>query len=478
MKGKTEFAWGEMLRTLSVNEKKSVAIVILTAITATVCWLAGLNSAQIASVSIFTLEIYATLMLWAFRLPIAFIAIFSLLALGLIDIPRLIEFANFDVILFLIGMMSIIGVLEENHFFEYLIDKVIRLVGEKTERLILVLMFASAIFAALVDEVTSILFMTATIIHLTLTYGVNPVPFVMMIVFATNIGSSATVVGNPVGVMVALKGGLSFSDFIRWATPIAIISLVWTVFISMKIFSKEIKELSEKLRTPRPSLIEEPTPPSEGRIRLCWIIFLMTILGLVFHSSIEGLLHLEKNTMLIGTGLLFAGISLLWERERAHEIVERRIDWWTLTFFLLLFASVGTLNYVGVTNLLAKGIYNLFMGSEIEMFLFFTWLVGILSAFMDNVLAVATFIPIVQDLGALGVYNFPLWWGMLFAATFFGNLTLIGSTANIVAIGMLERRQKITITFMQWLKVGAVISIQTLAIATILIILQLPFMPR
>jgi Na+/H+ antiporter NhaD/arsenite permease-like protein len=118
------------------------------------------------------------------------------------------------------------------------------------------------------------------------------------------------------------------------------------------------------------------------------------------------------------------------------------------------------------------------MGSEIEMFLFFTWLVGILSAFMDNVLAVATFIPIVQDLGALGVYNFPLWWGMLFAATFFGNLTLIGSTANIVAIGMLERRQKITITFMQWLKVGAVISIQTLAIATILIILQLPFMPR
>lgn len=466
------------MRTMSENERKGAALVFLTLATVFGCYIAGLSLSQIVSVTVFALEIYATLLFWRFRLSFAFIAVFVLLALGLLDVPHLIEFASFDVILFLIGMMLIIGVLEENHFFEYLIDQIINLVGNNTERLILVLLFTSALFAAFVDEVTSILFMTVTILHLTSTYGVDPVPFIMMTVFATNIGSSATVVGNPVGVMIALKGGLSFSDFLRWATPISIVSLVWAIFISMRIFKKDIKELSQRMKTARTVVPEESKPFTMGRIRICWALFGSTVITLMSHHTIEELFHLERNTMLIGTAILFGGLSLLWERDRAQEIVERRVDWWTLSFFILLFASVGTLKYVGVTKLLAQGIFNFATGSEVKMFTFFTWIVAILGAFMDNVLAVATFIPIVQDLGALGVNNFPLWWGMLFAACLFGNLTLIGSTANIVAIGMLERRKKINITFMQWLKVGIHVSLQTLLIATILLIVQFPFMPR
>jgi Na+/H+ antiporter NhaD/arsenite permease-like protein len=97
---------------------------------------------------------------------------------------------------------------------------------------------------------------------------------------------------------------------------------------------------------------------------------------------------------------------------------------------------------------------------------------------MDNILAVATFIPIVNDIGELGIHNYPLWWGLLFAATFFSNLTIIGSTANIVALGMLERQKRGHITLLEWIKPGALVSIPTLAVALILTYLQIPLMPR
>ncbi|MFH0850704.1 MAG: SLC13 family permease [Candidatus Bathyarchaeota archaeon] len=456
-------------------KRKSPILLGLTAATAILCWLVGLNTAQIIAVSVFSLKTYATILFWKFRLPFAFIAVFGLLFLGLLDIPHLIEFASFDVILFLIGMMSIIGTLEENHFFEYLLDQIMGLVKGDAKRLVLILMVASAFFAAFVDEVTSILFMSATVLHLTGCYGVNPVPFIMMIVFATNIGSAATVVGNPVGVMIALKGGFSFFDFFRWATPISILGLATVVLIVFRIFGKEINELNERLKTVDPSQSEHSYDPK--RIRVSMALFLGTILTLIFHHFIEELFHLERNTMLIGTALLYGGIALLWERERAQEIIERRVDWWTLTFFILLFASVGTLKYVGVTKFMAEKLFVLASASDSTLFVSFTWMSAVLSAFLDNVLAIATFIPIVQELKVLGAYDFPLWWGMLFAGTFFGNLTIIGSTANIIAVGMLERRKKIHITFMQWVRVGILVAVPTMVIATIVLLLQFPLMP-
>ena len=447
----------------------------LTATTGFLCWLAGLNTIQIIAVSVFSLKTYATILFWKYRLPFAFIAVFGLLFLGLLDTPHLIEFANFDVILFLVGMMSIIGTLEENHFFEYLLDRIMGLVGGNAKRLVVMLMLASAFFAAFVDEVTSILFMSATVLQLTGAYGVNPLPFIMMIVFATNIGSSATVVGNPVGVMIALKGGFSFFDFLRWATPISILGLAATVLISSKYFGKEISELNERLKTVDPSQNERTYDPR--RIRICMALFLGTILTLIFHPFIEELFHMEKNTMLIGTALLYGGLALLWERERAQEIIERRVDWWTLTFFILLFASVGTLKYVGVTKFLAEKLFVLASMSDSTLFISFTWITGMIGAILDNVLAVATFIPIVQELEILGAHGYPLWWGMLFSSTFCGNLTIIGSTANIIALGTLERRKLIHVTFMQWFKVGILITVPTLIIATLMLLLQFPLMP-
>jgi Na+/H+ antiporter NhaD/arsenite permease-like protein len=205
---------------------------------------------------------------------------------------------------------------------------------------------------------------------------------------------------------------------------------------------------------------------------ICLILFVGTVAGLVLHASLEKALGLQKNALLIGIALLSAGISLLLERDRARELVERRVDWWTLTFFMMLFASVGTLKYVGTTEVVAKSLISWVGGNPRVLYLVLTWTIGILTGFMDNVLAVATFIPIVQDVARTGIDVTPIWWGILFGGTLFGNLTMIGSTANIVAIGIVERQKIGHITFGQWIKPGAIVSVITLGIATLILYLQ------
>lgn len=440
-------------------------------------WWAGFTPRQVLAVAIFAGMILATLLFWSFRLAFAFLAVALLLASGLLDVPHFIEFSQIDIVIFLVAMMVVVGYLEERRFFEHVLESVFDFLKPNAWQFCLLIMVLGATSAALVDEVTSILFMTAITLHFISGRRVSPVPFVVMLVFATNIGSAATVVGNPVGVMVALQGGLTFSDFLRWASPVALVSLVVTVLLSLWYFRKPIRELQAR--------IEEAGSESQGKFEKeasssrpwgSWLIFVGLIGGLVLHSPIESMLGLEKNAMLLGTALAFAGMVLLLDRTRAREIVEKRVDWWTLIFFLTLFASVGALRLVGVTGQIARLMIHLAGDSQSALMIVLMWTGGIMSALMDNVLGVATLIPVVQDLQAQGIHAFPLWWGLLFGGTFFGNVTMIGSTANIIAIGVLERRRLGLIDFWTWLKPGLLVGVVTLGLATLLLWLQLPLM--
>jgi len=314
--------------------------------------------------------------------------------------------------------------------------------------------------------------MTATMIHLTSRFGINPIPFVIIQVFATNIGSSATVVGNPIGVMIAMRAGLTFQDFLRWASPISLCALLVTIPIVLFYYLKEIREWKQKMERSDFGKQMRSSKQNSNQWAISMILFSGTIAGLVFHAQFEKLLGLQKNALLIGTALMAAGISLLLSRGRARELVEKRVDWWTLTFFMMLFASVGTLKYAGTTEVVAKSLISGVGGNPKILFVVLTWTIGILTGFMDNVLAVATFIPIIEDIMKAGVDVTPYWWGILFGGTLFGNLTMIGSTANIIAIGIIERQKIGHITFGQWIKPGMIVSILTLGIATFLLYLQ------
>lgn len=465
--------------------KKAVLYVALVAAISLVAAAGGLNGGQVLSVAVFSSFIVGTLLFWPFRLAFALAGIAVLLGTGLLDTAHLIEFASLDVILFLIGMMIIIGYLENNHFFEAVLDRILPLIGHSAKRLMVSLMAISFVSAALVDEVTSILFMAAITLRLCRHYKLNPIPYVIMVVFATNIGSGASVVGNPIGVLIALRAGLSFPDFLRWATPIAALAWLLTVVLSFIFFKKPMAALQAAIEQERrtgqqlaaTAEVEEHGTAAGRSLVLPSIIFLGTIIGLLGHKSLEHAFHLEHNVMLVGTALLGAGIVLFIERDRARNLVESRVDWWTLAFFMLLFASAGTLRYVGVTERIAQGMINLTGGELVPLLWLVTWGIGFLSAFMDNVLAVASFIPIVGDLSEAGVNTFPLWWAMLFGGTILGNLTVVGSTANIIAVGLLERRENKGISFMEWFWPGLVTAVPSLLLALLLLLAQLSMMP-
>ncbi len=435
---------------------------------------AQLTSQQIAAVAIFSSFILGTLFYWQFRLAFALIGATALLSLRLIDIPHLIEFANVDIILFLIAMMIVIGFLEERKFFEVLLEKMLDIISHKARLFFPAMMVMSMVTAALVDEVTSILFMTSLTLHLTRRFKLASFPYIMMIVLATNIGSSATVVGNPIGVLIAMRAGLSFTDFLRWATPISLACLLLGIGICMVYFRKPLEEMALKVSLAREKAVEEKRYDKK-QFQIAGLIFGLTITGLIFHHQAEHILHLSKNTLLIGFPFLMAGVCLLIEGMKARELVEKRVDWWTLIFFLMLFASVGTLRYVGVTDRIADGLTALAGGNPVAFLALILVISAVLTALLDNILVVATFVPIIADLGAAGLNIAPLWWALLFGGTMGGNATMIGSTANIVAIGMLEK-EKQEIKFADWLGPGLAVTIPTLLLAFILLYLQLPLL--
>src|SRR5947209_13099076 len=193
-------------------------------------WLA-FDVRQISSIVIFSMFIYGTLLFGEFRLAFAFGGIALLMAGNLLTVDRFTQSADLDVLVFLIGTFLVIGYLEENQFFEHVVSSIVGAVGPRPQLLLLVLMVMASVFSALVGEVTAILFMAAAMLHLTSRYRLRPAPFIIMLVFACNNGSAMSSVGNPIGVLIALKTGLSFVDFLKWAAPVALVVDVVTFAI-------------------------------------------------------------------------------------------------------------------------------------------------------------------------------------------------------------------------------------------------------
>ena len=508
---------------------------------------------QILSIEIFSAFIYGTLLFGEFRLAFAFGGIAALMACGLLTVERFTQSASLDVIVFLIGTFLVIGFLEETRFFEHVVNSIVQFIGPRPEVLLIVLMTIASIASALVGEVTAVMFMAGAMLHLTGKYRLNPVPFIIMLVFACNNGSAMSSVGNPIGVLIALKTGLGFTDFLKFAAPTALVVDVvvflicrWYFADAFTAFGAAVK--AEFARThPQPATGSETSaalattaeelPPGEeeeevgewtgigeaepepfytaganmmvGTLTarrafiLSWFILIGLIVMLVTHKQSEALLGwlsgtvltaadgsvihgangatlygLREGTMMVAAALIMGCIVLFIQRERARELVERRVDWWTLSFFMMLFASVGTLQDTKVTDVIAARISGT-GGSQWLIIQVIGWATGWLSAFLDNVLAVATFMPVVHDvrLEAGVPYSSSVYWFMLFGGTFMGNMTIIGSTANIVAVGLLEKRGFGTVSFGYWMKIGFIVAIASMLVATGTLMLQSHWIP-
>ena len=427
---------------------------------------------QVISTYIFSLAILATLFFWKFRLAFAMLGMVILLAFNLVTLELVVDYMNIPVILFLMGMMIIIHYLADLGFFDVILKRMMKFTKYNPKLMMVVVILLSSSMAALVDEVTSILFMTTLVFSTCKRFDLDPVPYLIAAIMATNIGSSATVIGNPVGVYTALYAGLTFTDFLKWSTPAAIASTIIIILILLRLNRKYLDAAGKRIgKKTLPSNEEENRVP---HIKQGGLIFGATIILLALHSPIENALHLSKNTMLIATPLAITALILLKEKEKARKIFEKNVDWWTLVFFMFLFSMAATLETTGVTAKLASYLINLLsldgpttIMSTIMAFLTLVIVIGLMGAFADNIVAVAAMLPVTAEIIS---YNLPngdvLWWAAIVGGCHFGNLTPIGSTANIVALSLLERKRAGSITFKTWLRISIPVTLISVTIAS------------
>ena len=461
-------------------KKKKVKNAVYIMIMLTVSGMVGLlahflkfDRQQAMSCSIFIMIIMATLLFWNYRLAIAFVGIGVLMGTNVLTLPTFIRECKIDVILFLVGMMVTVGVLKELGLFTWIIQSVITIPKITGKTFVIIISVLGALMACAVDEVTSIVFIATLIFQVCDTLKVRPTPFIIIGVIGTNIGSSGTMLGNPVGILIGQKAvpPLSFIDFITWSFPIMVVSLTVSIIILMYWFRSDIKLLSERLNARRQlGLGLGPLVKVPYKSGLAVLLGMITFIGL--HHYIELKLGLAPNTVLIVAPLVIAGLLMLWRHERARHYIESDVEWWTLLFFMMLFAVAGTLEETHVSTRIA-GYFQQAFGDNVTLLT--PVIIGISalgSAFVDNIVFVAAFMPVVNKLE-----HTPLLWALLHGACLGGNITMIGSTANIVALGMLEKRYRTHIYFFEWLKVGAVIGIISCLIAWGGIALLSPYMP-
>ncbi|MBL7068933.1 MAG: hypothetical protein ISS34_03670 [Candidatus Omnitrophica bacterium] len=434
--------------------------------------LIGFNTEQIFVSGIFAITILGAILFWEFRLSFAFLGSSIMLLTGIATLEEFILSSSWEIIFFLIGMMILVAALKELGVFTWLLGRTLCMKNMNAKKFLLVLTFTSAIMACVIDEVSSIVFMIMVIFELSDYFEINPIPFVVASVLATNIGSTGTVIGNPIGIFIAAKSGLTFEDFITHSFPLMIVSLIILYGALVVVLKKPLKELNEKIKIYEPNefLIRLLSVPPEKKLRIGFAILAFTLLAISLHHRIEIMLGLKENTVLLIIPLISAAFVMIWRRHRARSYVENGVEWWTILFFIFLFAQSGILAKTGATQVVANRLTETVGESQGAL----TGLVflgsGIVSSFLDNVVVVAASIPVIKDLIAIDPLREILWWALLFGACFGGNLTIIGSTANIIAIGTLEKDRKITIKFSEWIKLSIFPTVCTMLFALLFFI--------
>ncbi|MBR7119199.1 MAG: anion permease [Lentisphaeria bacterium] len=435
----------------------------------------AMTANQSTACAVFIAIIFGTLFFWGFRLAIAFLGLAVLIFNKSMDIPTFVTSSSLEVIMFLVGMMVIVGALRDLGFFTWIVQLIVSMPNLSSRKFIFVTATASALLACAVDEVTSIIFISTLIFQVSDRLKLNATPYILIAVLATNIGSAGTMMGNPVGIFIGTKGQLSFGDFMVWAFPLMLVSLLVTTAILLWYFRKELDLFDESLKE-RLSRGLSIAPVVKVPYMRGLILIILTVVAIASHHQTEELLGLDKNSVLLVMPLICAGVVMILKPARARFYIENEVDWWTLIFFMLLFAVAGTLEHTHVDQVLASGFSKIAGKTPATLVPFIFTVSAFGSAFVDNVIFVAAFSPVIEQL-SVTVKDLPLWWALLFGACFGGNMTMIGSTANIVALGMLEKHGGSQINFFQWFKIGFLCTLISGAIAVGALLVLTPYMP-
>lgn len=447
------------------NKIRGLVLVLIALLVAFLGKSIGFSTRQFLVAGIFSISILGAVLFWEFRLSFAFLGSSIMLLTGLATLEHFILSSSWDIIFFLLGMMILVASLKELGVFTWLLSQALCMKNMTAKKFLAALVFTSAILACVIDEVSSIIFMIMIILEISDYFEVEPIPFIMASVLATNIGSTGTVIGNPIGIFIAAKSGLTFEDFLKHSFPLMLATTVLLFGILLITMKKPLKELQEKIKMYESNefLIRLLSVPPEIKLKIGFAVLGVTLLAISLHHRIEVMLGLKANTVLLIIPLISSAFVMMWRRHRARSYISDGVEWWTIIFFIFLFAQSGILAQTGATRVVADRLMGLVGESQAALTSLIFLGSGIVSSFLDNVVVVATLTPIIKDLVSMNQLSEMLWWILLFGACLGGNLTIIGSTANIIAIGTLEKDRGESIRFSQWIKAAIVPTSLTMA---------------
>ncbi len=361
---------------------------------------------------------------------------------------------DWNVIFLLLGMMIIVGIIHKTGLFEFLAISAIKKSSGSPKVALVYLMILTAIASAILDNVTTILLAIPMTLIVTKHLKVSPIPFILAEVFVSNIGGAATLVGDPPNIIIASKADLSFNSFLVHMAPMVILVLLVVIPMIVFLFRKELVNAPAD-RDAVMKLQAHDFLKDVILLKKCLGVLTLVMIAFVLHSF----LHLEPSIVaLFGAGILVA-ISGLKPRDYVQDV-----EWSTLIFFAGLFIMVGGLVGSGALAELSSFLKDLFAGNTQLAALSILSISAVLSGIIDNIPYVTAMSPVISDLsvGLVGRQEHVLWWSLAFGADFGGNATIIGASANVVAIG-LAAKAGIHISFWKFAKYGILVTAVSIA---------------
>ena len=367
---------------------------------------------------------------------------------------------DFNTLGLLLGMMLLMAMLGKTGVFEYLAIQAARRAAGSPRRLLVLLGGMTAIVSMFLNNLTVIILIAPVTLLVAARLQINPVPLLIGEAIFSNIGGTATLIGDPPNTMIGSAAGFTFNRFLWVLLPIVVAAYLPTLWTIRWLFADEFRPRSRRLEALGAVRPADSITDSRALKKL------LLVVGLVL-----GLFVLQENVSLAPWYIAFlgAGLAMVWVRPVPEEML-KEIEWSTLLFFTSLFVIVGGLEAAGVMKL-AAGMLMDFTGSHILLSaVLLIWVAALLSAIVDNVPFVVAMIPVLKSLGAEGLSVEPLWWALALGAGFGGNGTPVGASSNMLAMALSKRAGQ-PITFRTWVRCGVPVTIVSCAVGTLVFLL-------
>lgn len=372
-----------------------------------------------------------------------------------------INFIDFNVIFLLVSMMVIVSITTRSGVFNWIANELLKFTKGHPVKVLCALGLFTAVTSAFLDNVTTVILIMPITFAIAKKLDIDPIPFLLTEIFSSNIGGTATLIGDPPNIIIGSAGGLSFIDFIKELTPVILVIMCVVLTVLAFIFRKQLHASQDKMDEVA-KIDNSHTITDKALMIRSTLILTLVILGFMLHD----VTHIETCVV----AMLGASILLIFEKP--NEILQD-VEWNTIFFFIGLFIIIGGLEASGGIKLMAEWILKVTQGSQAATSMIILWASGVISGIIDNIPYTATMAPMLVEIEKTmgATYAYPLWWALSLGACLGGNMTIIGAAANVI-VSENAAKSGHPISFMRFLKYGVGVVAISLLISTAYIYLR------